>query len=331
MIKSNKDCKLSLLLFQIYCGIYLLLACVSVSLFLIPMQPWGREDNYLDPDTIVTVSYFDLTDQQIGIIAAKHGTVKTAVMIQMTDPKLVIVVLDFLITFFFAVETLLHFITCPCKRKYFRDIYNVIRVSLLICSTVSSTCDMKKTVFMTSDLMSDLGIALRSFSVFRLLLMFKLRKVFASIDILLLSLERSLKELMLLLFAFLVCVTVYGVLIYAAEVKQQTFTSIIHSMWWAVITMTTIGYGDYYPTTTGGYIVGVICALNGLIVLALPVAAIASNFANFYSQHNVLMRHKQEVELLQATDNHATDQTEVITLDRSQTKLTLQNNLVKKQ
>ena len=49
--------------------------------------------------------------------------------------------------------------------------------------------------------------------------------------------------------------------------------------------MTTVGYGDYYPQTTLGYIVGVFCAITGLIMTALPVAVIGSSF-NLYWEHN---------------------------------------------
>lgn len=49
--------------------------------------------------------------------------------------------------------------------------------------------------------------------------------------------------------------------------------------------MTTVGYGDYYPVTPGGYLVGGFCALSGLIMTALPVAVIGSNF-NLYWEHN---------------------------------------------
>lgn len=49
--------------------------------------------------------------------------------------------------------------------------------------------------------------------------------------------------------------------------------------------MTTVGYGDYYPTTTGGYVIGVLCSITGIILTALPVAVIGSNF-NTYWEHN---------------------------------------------
>lgn len=62
-------------------------------------------------------------------------------------------------------------------------------------------------------------------------------------------------------------------------------------MWWAIITMTTVGYGDIHPSSVAGYIVGVFCALSGLLLLAMPVAIIASNFSEYYSQNNFYQRY----------------------------------------
>lgn len=65
--------------------------------------------------------------------------------------------------------------------------------------------------------------------------------------------------------------------------------------WWAVVTMTTVGYGDYYPESTWGYIIGFMCAITGVILTALPVAVIGSNF-NVYWEHN--KKRKQRAALL---------------------------------
>ena len=60
------------------------------------------------------------------------------------------------------------------------------------------------------------------------------------------------------------------------------FQSVLHGLYWSVITSTTVGYGDLYPTSPAGRICGSVCALLGIVVLALPITVVSTQFAKNY-------------------------------------------------
>ena len=79
--------------------------------------------------------------------------------------------------------------------------------------------------------------------------------------------------------------------VYYAERIQvnpgNDFESIPLGLWWALVTMTTVGYGDMVPKTYLGMFVGALCALGGVLTVALPVPVIVSNFEMYYSHTQV--------------------------------------------
>lgn len=78
--------------------------------------------------------------------------------------------------------------------------------------------------------------------------------------------------------------TLFGSAVFLAEVLSDHFTmsSIPYGMWYAIVTMTTVGYGDLVPASSVGRLIGTLCALSGVIVMALPIAVIASSFTCYH-------------------------------------------------
>lgn len=67
--------------------------------------------------------------------------------------------------------------------------------------------------------------------------------------------------------------------------SPNDFPSIMEAFWWSIVTMTTVGFGDVYPRTVGGRIVGIFTMLAGLLLISLPVAIVGRKFQEVYEDH----------------------------------------------
>jgi len=117
--------------------------------------------------------------------------------------------------------------------------------------------------------------------------LFKLTRHSPGLKILIHTFKASAHVLSLLVFFLVLGVVVFASLVYYAERTQHNpdnhFTSIPVGLWWTIVTMTTVGYGDMTPKTYLGMFIGSLCALTGVLTIALPVPVIVSNFGLFYS------------------------------------------------
>ena len=111
------------------------------------------------------------------------------------------------------------------------------------------------------------------------------------------TLKVSMRELgMLMFFLCLGVIVVSSALYYAERDSGDTFASIPHAFWYSLVTMTTVGYGDVGPQTLVGKLIGSLCAITGVLTLALPVPVIVSNFAFFYKRDRLINASKKKAD-----------------------------------
>lgn len=133
------------------------------------------------------------------------------------------------------------------------------------------------------------GVDLRVLRILRLTRMLRLAKLGRYSKALQLMGEvarQKREELMLSLMLMLMMLVVASSLIYLVENEQQpeVFSSIPASMWWGITTLTTVGYGDAYPVTVLGKLLGAAIAVMGIGLFALPAGIIASAFVELRGQ-----------------------------------------------
>ena len=187
----------------------------------------------------------------------------------------------------FTFELIIRFIVTPKVRVFLESPLNWID----FVATISFHSDTLLQHYFADIENADI---LEFFSIIRILRLFKLTRHSPGLKILIHTFKASSKELTLLVFFLVLGMVIFASLVYYAERlhtnPKNDFKSIPEGLWWAVVTMTTVGYGDMVPKTYAGIIVGSLCALSGVLVIALPVPVIVSNFSMFYSHTQARMK-----------------------------------------
>lgn len=124
------------------------------------------------------------------------------------------------------------------------------------------------------------AIDLRTLRLLRVLRLLKLTHYFKGFNIFINVISKELKSISAAMMVMIFLIVIAASLMHAVEgkVQPEVFGSIIESIWWAVVTMTTVGYGDVVPITGIGKIISTFIMLIGVGLVALPAAMLAARF-----------------------------------------------------
>ncbi|XP_057710668.1 potassium voltage-gated channel subfamily A member 2 [Corythoichthys intestinalis] len=185
----------------------------------------------------------------------------------------------------FTFELFVRFFACPSKSEFSKTVMNIIDIMSIMPYFITLGTELAEQGQEHPNGQQAMSLAiLRVIRLVRVFRIFKLSRHSKGLQILGQTLKASMRELGLLIFFLFIGVILFSSAVYFAEADEPEshFSSIPDAFWWAVVTMTTVGYGDMRPVTVGGKIVGSLCAIAGVLTIALPVPVIVSNFNYFY-------------------------------------------------
>ena len=188
-----------------------------------------------------------------------------------------LIALDTPCTIFLSVEYIARFTVSYGKWMFFINPLNVIDLLGVLPNWIQVFLEIVKIVSSEHHVVLQyVAVAMSFFSLFRMLRIFKIMMLNNQLRMLFLALAQSMRQLCILASLIVVLAAVFGSVGFYIELDNDTFATAFYAVWWAIVTMTTVGYGDFYPSSTAGYILGVVCSITGIIVIAVATTVIVN-------------------------------------------------------
>jgi voltage-gated potassium channel len=179
---------------------------------------------------------------------------------------------EWIITLFFTAEYILRIVCVKKPLKYVLSFYGII--------DLLSTLPKYISLFVPGAYALTTLRALRLLRVFRIL---KLGRYVGASNTLMVSLSKSRAKIAVFLFSVLILTIILGTLMYLIEGPEHGFTSIPKSIYWAIVTLTTVGYGDIAPATLLGQLIASLVMIMGYGIIAVPTGIIGAEISQ--NQH----------------------------------------------
>jgi voltage-gated potassium channel len=205
---------------------------------------------------------FDLTMQTLIVLSIITFSVETLPNLE-EQTRYYLRMFEIITVSIFTLEYISRFIVATSKKAFVFSFFGIVDILSILPFYLSTGLDLR---------------AVRMLRLFRLFRILKLVRYSAALNRFKSAFAIAKEELMLFLFATMAMFYLSGVGIYyfENEAQPEVFSSIFHSLWWSVITLTTVGYGDIYPITAGGKIFTFFILIIGLGIVSIPAGLIAS-------------------------------------------------------
>lgn len=177
-------------------------------------------------------------------------------------------ILELAFTFLFTLEYILRVWLTSKTLKYVTSFYGIVDLMAILPVYLS--------FFILNTQLLSVIRALRLLRVIRIL---KLGRYLSEADFLRESLKASATKIQIFLFSVLTIVLIMGTLMFVVEGPASGFTSIPVAMYWAIVTLTTVGFGDITPQTPFGQLLASLIMLLGYAIIAVPTGIVSSEMA----------------------------------------------------
>ena len=236
-----------------------------------------------------------MTMELNGVLGASWSTSNPKIdKYHMTEEHPALRCINHLCTLFFLIELIIRFITCPLKLRFFCSFFNIIDILAVFPVVIFCIINLAYPYFWVRNNLELAYNVVGISAIFRAVRVLKMVKHNRGLQVIFLAVKASINELLLLGLLVAIAMLIFSTCVYYTELHQpRRFESIPAGFWWSIITITTVGYGDVVPVTTGGYIVAGVCALSGILITGLPIPVIANNFRLYYTYANLKTKLEQ--------------------------------------
>ena len=205
---------------------------------------------------------FDLTIQSLIVFSLITFSIETLPGLSKTTHSW-LAFINVIVIAIFTLEYLLRVWVADHKFAYIFSFFGLVDLFAILPFYIASGVDLR---------------AIRAFRLLRLIRIFKLARYNKAVDRFYRAALIAKEEIILfcVVSVLMLYFSAVGIYYFEHDAQPDQFASIFHSLWWAIVTFTTVGYGDVYPVTTGGKIFTFCVLLIGLGMISIPAGLMAS-------------------------------------------------------
>ena len=172
---------------------------------------------------------------------------------------------EWIITFFFTIEYILRVLTIKKPKRYIFSFYGIVDLLSTLPTYIAFISGGFNMLF-----------ALRALRLLRIFRILKITRYIGESNKLMRALRDSRAKIFIFLFAVLIITIIMGTVMYLVEGPEYGFTSIPVSIYWCIVTLTTVGYGDIHPGTPLGQLIASLIMITGYGVIAVPTGIVSA-------------------------------------------------------